>query len=211
MDILEYYKDFFNVNMDDVLKRRATYDENSVKTATKEYIGEIIIKKYGLFDILFPNNNGYKKVCSKKLQKCGCDYEVFLNNDNSVFIDLKSLVGENYDMKPRDYRDNVLHDEGKKGVAIEVYQYGIFTNVSKMTDYILYTLCDKDGISYCLIPYESVEKLTKKYVIHMGIFPQEKYTMQYSFNKTGIYIKYPVDVKYLFKRKKIKKIKIIAH
>lgn len=209
MDILEYYKDLLEIDMEQVLQRRATYNEASIKTATKEAIGEKIIKKYNLFDIIFPNNTGFRRITSEKLQKCGCDYEVFFENNTSVYIDLKSLVGEKYEMKAKDYRDNILHDEGKKGVAIEVYQYGIFTNVGKMTDYFLYTICDSDGISYCLIPYDEILRLTKKYVIHMGIFPTEKYMMQYSFNGTGIYIKYPVDVSFLFKKKKIKKIKAV--
>lgn len=212
MDYFEHYCEIFGIDKKKAVAKAVYLSDNGIRTAMKEMIGEGIIKKYNLFNVIFPDNIGYKKVTSKKLQKCGCDYQIFFQDKKSVFIDLKSLVGNDYDMVDKDYRDggHHEHDENTKGIALEIYQNGIFTNVNKLTDYFLYTICDKDGISYCLISYKKVFDVCKKYIIHMGVVPINEFTMYKSNNNTGLYIKYPVHVKRIESdatTKKVKKIK----
>jgi hypothetical protein len=191
-EIFEHYLDLLGVDEQSAVKRMLVPCENALRTAKKEIIGEKVIKKYDLINRIFPENTGFKKVLSEKLQKCGCDYEVFFNKE-SIYLDLKSLVGEDYDMKNKDYRDGLEHDnQGKKGIALEIYQNGIFTNVNKLTDYFIYTICDKDGIFYYPISYKKVVDICKKYIIHMGVVPVNEYTMYQSNNGTGLYIKYPI-------------------
>lgn len=191
-DIFEHYLDLLDVNEQSAVNCMIFPNDNALRTAKKEMIGKKVIKKYDLINRIFPENTGFRKVSSKKLQKCGCDYEVFFD-DKSIYLDLKSLVGEDYDMKDKDYRDGLEHDnQGKKGIVLEIYQNGIFTNVNKLTDFFIYTICDKDGISYCVISYKKVVEICKKYIIHMGVVPVNEYTMYQSNNGTGLYIKYPI-------------------
>lgn len=211
MNTLDYYTSKYNIDIAKAEKRRLVQTENGTRTQLKEMLGEEIIKRYHLFDTLFPNNIGYKKVTNRKLQLAGADYEVYIEGQNDpVYIDLKSTVGPNYSMNEEDF-DEVEPTEDlkiRKAAALEVYQNKIFTNnAGKITDYFLYIICDDSGVYFSLLSFNSVRNTCLKhkddYIIKDGVghlkqhYPFKRYI---SNNGTGVYIKYPVITTQLERR-----------
>lgn len=204
MDYLDLYAQTFGITTEKAEKHRLVENENGTRTAKKELIGEAIIKKYHIFDKLFPNNNGFKKISDKKHQKAGVDYEVYLGDD-TIYIDLKSLVGPAYTMAPEDYADNDIDEPVKKAVALEVYQNHIFTNSKgKLTDYFLFTIADKDGIFYYLMSYDTARSICMEHIhkyrnveidgtVYAKAVTDGRYKLYTSNNGSGEYIKVPVD------------------
>ena len=174
----------------------------SVNTTDKEKIGQDIIKQYHLWDILFPNNTGYKKVTNKKLQLSGVDYIVYDALGNSIYVDLKSCVGTDYTMHKEDYVNIPSRMFISKGIPLEVYQNSDFTYTKgKLTDYLLFIIKDDSGIYYYNMKYEDARNITKAYMKKITIvdgiayerFPLNNiYAVHTSNNKSGSYIKYPV-------------------
>lgn len=176
--------------------------ENAVITAAKELVGEAIIKRYDLWDMLFPNNVGYKAIRGKKLQKAGVDFEIFLEDGTSVYVDLKSNLGPDYHMTQKDIKLNATPDQlNDMGLVIELYQNGIWTNSSsKLTDYQLHVTYQDDGIYFALVPYEYImkealkhKKTYKDYGEFCKVYWPGDYVAHISNNGSGVYIKIPYD------------------
>ena len=74
-----------------------------MNTTDKEKVAEKAIKETRIFDIFFPDNIGYKKISQKKMQLAGVDYEIYLPNGETVYIDLKTGIGSDYSMKSEDF------------------------------------------------------------------------------------------------------------
>lgn len=197
MDYLEHYRKMYNLDYSKAEKRALVKNENGTRTALKEMIGEAIIKESRLFDLFFPDNIGFKKISSKKLQKAGADYEVYLSDNQTVYVDLKSLVGPDYTMYPDDYVSPKRIIKDQKAIVVEIYQNDLFTNYSsKMTDFVLYTIADSTGVYAYLVPYKAVVDLSKehkaKYIVEGDIAKrvQSGYLKWYTSNNgSGIYIK----------------------
>lgn len=126
INITDFYTKMFNIT-DKMAEKAAIYkSESGYKTAKKELIGDAVIRKYNLFDSLFPNNLGYKKISKKtkedkEKQLAGIDYEVY-TEEGVINVDLKSLVGQNYNMTLKDYYNPEDFKADTKGVVIEIYQ-----------------------------------------------------------------------------------------
>lgn len=207
MDEYTHYLNEFGISLDKAKKRALVKDEKGIKTAAKEMIGEAVIKKFNLFNKIYPNSIGYRKVTNKKLQKAGADYEVFFEDEDPVYVDLKSSVGLNYDMdKEKDF-DIVEPTEDllkRKGAPIEIYQdtngmkVFTFTN-GKVTDTVLFIFCDKDGISFCNMDYTEVRNFALKHKddyekrdVDFVMKKRYPFKRQRSGNGTGIFAKCPV-------------------
>lgn len=172
-----------------------------MNTTDKEKVAEKAIKETKIFDIFFPDNIGYKKITTKKMQLAGVDYEIYLPNGETVYIDLKTGIGPDYSMKPADFVEERRIIGRMPAVAVELYQYDIFTNTKgKLTDYFLYYIQDNFGAAFYLFDYDTIRNVSvehkKKVVIENGKGKEVisgKYTPYTSFNGTGIYIKVPVE------------------
>lgn len=212
INITDFYAKMFNIT-DKMAEKAAIYkSESGYKTAKKELIGDAVIRKYNLFDSLFPNNLGYRKISKKtkedkEKQLAGIDYEVY-TEEGVINVDLKSLVGQNYNMTLKDYYNPEDFKADTKGVVIEIYQNDIFTNSNdKRTDVMLYTICDEDGIYYSAIRYQDIQKISEQHTIIQkmnkdGTFDKKvngKYFHHISFNGTGVYIKAAARTKQLYK------------
>lgn len=203
----EFYFTKFDVDLERAKKRALVKNENGMITAATEMCGEKYIKESHLFDLLFPDNIGWKKVTSKKLQKSGADYEIYFEyNDSfsSLYIDIKVCIGPNYNMSSDDYNQPTrLCQPVKKGVPVEIYQNDIFTfSKGKLTDYVLYIIMDEDGIFYKLFSYDEIRKIClehkKEFDLRGGtatIVNKGKYKWHKSNNGSGIYIKIPITNK----------------
>lgn len=204
MDYLEVYRNRFNIKWEAAQEAALLKTENGARTACKEMIGDAVIKQYHLFDKLFPDNIGYKKVTNKDLQLAGADYEVYVNENTTTYIDLKSCVGPDYSMKPEDFDMVEATDEllARDGIPIEIYQNGEFTNSKcKITSFMLYVICDVKGVRYCLVPYNEIRNFSLRHkdayiidkennIAHLEKhYPFTRYT---SNNGSGIYAKKPV-------------------
>lgn len=197
--VVETLKESLNITEEEIRKNTLVDTRNGWRTSLKELIGNALIKKYNIFDKLIPNNVGYKKILNKKLQKSGCDFEVFLDDDTSIYVDLKSLIGEDYSMVETDLVDLPVKS-GEKGIVVEIYQNDIFTNAGyKMTDKVLYIICDKHGIIACLCDYKEIVDISKRHKGNLAVdngvaFRKQtgEYKWHQSNNGSGIYIKVPV-------------------
>lgn len=166
-------------------------------TKEKEKIGEQLLRKEHLIDYFFPENIGHKKISTKKLQLAGVDYEVYLPNNEIVYIDLKVCIGSDYSMKAKDYVAPTRVSGRRTAIPLEIYQNGIFTNTKgKLTDYFLYIVIDDYGKSIWLVPYEKVRDICLKHrktaTYENGILKTKwngTQTVYTSFNGTGQYIK----------------------
>ena len=196
-----YFKKF-DIDKTKAEKRALVKNDNGITTAMTEMLGEKIIKQFHIFDELFPENIGYKKVVSKKFQKAGVDYEVY-NENETLYIDIKVCVGPDYSMNADDF-NNTSDVLESKAVPIEIYQNNVFTNTKgKLTDYMLYIIADNSGISYLLLSYEDVMKISMDHKRQIEYFYTEKgkiakyinkgaYKWHTSNNGSGIYIKFPI-------------------
>lgn len=168
---------------------------NSVKTALKEKVGEAVIEKYDLWNVLFPGNIGVEKVTDKKRQKMGLDFIVTMPNER-IGIDLKSLVGE-FHMEVEDFKDMPTRNDLKQfGASYEVSQLGKFsTGPDKKNKYFLYTLVGTWGIRYALIPKVEVEAECCKYwnTGRNKLYGTGKYNTRTSNNGTGVYVMIPTN------------------
>lgn len=205
MTTKEYYFNKWNIDRTKAEKRALVKNENGVKTAMTEMLGEAIIKHFNLWEVLFPDNNGWKKITAKKMQKAGVDYEVYSSTNETIYIDIKVCVGPDYSMKDEDFNGTPTRLIRSAAVPIEIYQNEVFTNTKgKLTDYLLYIIAEDRGISYCLMPYEDVVNISlqhkKQYELqdsvngrvavltNKGAFKWHK-----SNNGSGTYIKFPVN------------------
>lgn len=202
-DLTEELAEYFNVTDEQAKKYAVKKDAPGIRVAKKELIGEAYIKKEHIFDILFPNNIGFKKITNKKLQKAGADYIIFLPNDENVYIDIKSCIGKDYTMKTEDYVKPTRVIKGQDAIPVEIEQYGVFSNFSsKITDFILYLLFDESGMRYYLVDYHNVivpisKEHKGKIVVKDGKAYKEqtgKYKWHFSKNGTGLFIKVPAKL-----------------
>ena len=69
----QYFTEF-NIDLDKAKKRALVNTENGMVTAATEMLGEAIIRKFKLWNELFPNYQSVKKATSKKNQKEGIDF-----------------------------------------------------------------------------------------------------------------------------------------
>ena len=202
MTTKEIYFKKFDIDRTKAEKRALVKNDNGITTTMTEMLGEKIIKQFHIFDELFPENTGYKKVVSKKFQKAGVDYEVY-NENETLYIDIKVCVGPDYSMNADDF-NNTSDVLESKAVPIEIYQNNVFTNTKgKLTDYMLYIIADNSGISYLLLSYEDVMKISMEHKRQIEYFYTEKgkiakyinkgaYKWHTSNNGSGIYIKFPI-------------------
>lgn len=199
MTTKEAYFEKFEIDREKAVRRAIVKTPNGITTAMTEMLGEKIIKVFSLWDRLFPENNGYKRATSKKMQKSGVDFEIFTDN-GSIYIDLKVCVGPDYSMSLEDYNTELANFEESKAIPVEIYQNGIFTNSNgKLTDYMLYIIADSKGISYLLISYKEIQKISyehRKQVENLGttarLVNKGQYKWHKSNNGTGIYVKVPI-------------------
>lgn len=166
------------------------------RTTAKEKWGEKVIKENRLWDKLFPENLGYKKITNKKEQKLGVDFKIHTETGD-VNVDIKVLIGPDY----------------SEGLPVEVYQRPVreadipssytFTNrSSKLTDWIVYIVLDKIGFRVYKIPYSVIHAESVKYKFHYEEVMTNKGlctkcikdpALQKSFNGTGYYVKVMFD------------------
>ena len=173
-----------------------TNQPSSERTTAKEKWGEKAIKENHLWDILFPNNLGFKKITDKRQQKLGVDFKIHTETGD-VNVDIKVLIGSNY----------------TEGLPVEIYQRPvreadvpssyIFTNrSSKLTDWMMYIVLDKVGFRVYKIPYDIVRTVSLKYKWHFEEVMTNKGlcykcikdpALQKSFNGTGYFVKINFD------------------
>lgn len=201
----------FDISVEEAEKNMV--HKNGLITAATELAGDKCIKKFNLWEVLFPGFISVKKIKDKKLQKLGIDYTLVDKDGNTINVDLKCLIGESYTMDPaKDYIDiPPRSDLKKKGLTLEIDQKNksgtwIFTNSGiKKTDYLLYIIMDKDGIFYYLLPFKEANKICMEYrpyytiniegkAVKTYINESSKYKVHLSNNKSGHFIKVPYDV-----------------
>lgn len=189
----------FNIDMETAKRRALVPGENAIITAATEMVGEKLLKKYNIFDKLFPNNTGYKKITNKKQQKAGVDYVVF-NGDDETYIDIKVCVGPDYSIKPEDFNNQPQRLISSVAVPVEIYQNNVFTNVKgKLTDYVLYLIIDQSGYYFYMISYDELRQISLEHkIVHEvdnNVIVKRnkgKYKWHTSNNGSGCYIKIPV-------------------
>lgn len=172
------------------------------RTTAKEKWGEKVIKENHLWDILFPNNLGWKKITDKRQQKLGIDFKIHTESED-INVDIKVCVGFNY----------------TEGLPLEIYQRPVseadipssysFTNrSSKLTDFIVYLVLDNAGFRVYKIPYSVIHAESVKYkwrtvevMSNRGLcYRLEKPSeLQKSWNGTGYFVKinfedYSIDI-----------------
>ncbi len=206
-DIKKTYFEKFSIDLEKAEKKALLKNnENAIITAATEMCGDKYIKKEHLFDKLFPENIGYKKETRIKQQKAGCDYVIYMPNNEELYIDIKVCIGPNYNMTEDDYNDKNDYIEAiekgiPKGVPIEIYQNSNFTfSKGKLTDYVLFIIMDNDGIVYSLINYDKVHKIAlehkKQWDTRGGsatLINKGKMKWHRSNNGSGIFIKYQLN------------------
>ena len=175
-------------------------------TKDKELMAMSKIKQYNVFNILFPENEGFKIVKNKREQLMGLDYIIYLP-DGEYGIDLKSLIGPCYESESVDYREPTHVVANTPAIVIEIEQYTKghgwrFTNhENKATDGVLYYVKDNKREYFMLVDYKEIMDLSyehKKTLIKDESTGYYKYQengrfVQYtSFNNTGKYIRVPI-------------------
>ena len=218
-EIKQKYFDEFNIDLDKAKKRALVNSENGMITAATEMLGEAIIKKYRLWNELFPNYQSVKKATSKKNQTDGIDYFITEEDNNVVNVDIKVCCGPDFSFnKDYCYRNpecyhTVKPTEGtiSKQAPIELKQNGNRTFTSrKKTDYILFIFADTNGISYMSISYDKIlnivdecisryEDVKDEHGLTRRNYNDERglYKHYTSNNGSGEYICYPVVAKIL--------------
>lgn len=214
----QYFTEF-NIDLDKAKKRALVNTENGMVTAATEMLGEAIIRKFKLWNELFPNYQSVKKATSKKNQTEGIDFFITEEDGNVVNIDIKVCCGPDFSFnkdycyrKPECYR-TVEPAEGtiNKQAPIELKQNGARTFTSrKKTDYILFIFADTYGISYANLSYENVlnivdecisryEDVKDEHGFTRKVFNEERgpYKHYTSNNGSGEYVCHPVVAKIL--------------
>lgn len=218
MNTKNIYFTEFNINVNEAKKNALLHSQNAVTTAATELLGEAIIKKYRLWNALFPNYKSVKKATSKKNQKEGIDFFITTEDDTVYTVDLKVCCGPDYTAGQRCYKEPTrlikLPDGYVLNAApIELTQNNIRTfTSSKKTDFLLFIFADNNGISYTLIDYitilnvvdEHIDKLvTEKNGLKQRVAVEKNrgslvhYT---SNNGSGVYVLLPVKSIILTKR-----------
>ena len=183
----------FNIDLEKARKRALVNSENGMITAATEMLGEAIIRKFRLWNQIFPNYQSVKKATSKRNQLDGIDYFVTLEDDTVVNVDLKICCGPSFSLDK-----NQCYKEPEKQRAlssmnqapIELKQNGFRTFTSrKKTDYLLFIFADGNGISYANLAYDDVLKIVDENIKDKGI-----YLHHISNNKSGEYICCPVAI-----------------
>lgn len=206
-EIKQAYFEKFEIDIEKAEKKALLKNnENAIITAATEMCGDMYIKKEHLFDVIFPDNIGYKKETRKKFQKAGVDYIVYLPDNEELYVDIKVCIGQNYNMVEDDYNDKndyiqAIKDGIPKGVPIELYQNNNFTfSKGKLTDYVLFIIMDSDGITYSLLDYDKVHKIAlehkKQWDTRGGsatLVNKGRMKWHRSGNGSGIYIKWPIN------------------
>lgn len=166
------------------------------RTTSKEKWGEKAIKENHLWDILFPNNLGHKKITDKRQQKLGVDFKIHTESGD-INVDIKVLIGPDY----------------TEGLPIEIYQrptreadvpssYTFTNRSSKLTDWMVYIVLDRNGFRVYKIPYSVIHAESLKYKWHFEEVMTNKglsykcikdEALQKSFNGTGYYVKINFD------------------
>ena len=193
---LNNLKYIYNIDDETIAKRALVDSENGRKTALKELIGEAVIKRFTLWNRLFPNYQSVKKITSKKNQKDGIDFMVTTEDGTIYNIDLKSLVG-NYEWDGTERSDGKTFEQDVIRAPIELRQNGIFTNTSsKKTDYLLYIWTDPDTAqsTYSLLDYKMISDVSykcDKVVCENKKVEPLPYIHHTSNNGTGEYILFP--------------------
>ena len=184
--VLEELIQKYKITDEQIKKNALKEDYGSMKCSAKELIGNTIFKEN--FKQLFPKAESVKKCSSKRKQLAGIDFFVINDDYSDLNIDIKCCIGDDYDMKIDDY---IHHEDFKevKGVPVEISQNGDFTNTEdKETDYMVYIICDKDGINIYMFYYNDISLLLSN-----KEFWGPKYAIHTSFNGTGRYYKLPVS------------------
>ena len=192
-DIKKRYFTEFNIDLEKARKRALVNSENGMITSATEMLGEAIIRKFRLWNRLFPNYQSVKKATSKRNQRDGIDFFVTLEDDTVINIDIKICCGPSFSLdKNQCYKE----PEKQRVIAslnqapIELKQNGFRTFTSrKKTDYLLFIFADSNGISYAILEYDDVLKIVDENIKDNGI-----YLHHISNNKSGEYICYPVAV-----------------
>ena len=183
--------------MERARKRALVASENGMITAATEMLGEAIIRKFRLWNEIFPNYQSVKKATSKRNQKDGIDFFVTLEDDTVVNVDIKICCGPSFSLDK-----NQCYKEPEKQRAlpsmnqapIELKQNGFRTFTSrKKTDYLLFIFADGNGVSYANLDYDDVLKIVDENIKDKGI-----YLHHISNNKSGEYICCPVAISKLF-------------
>lgn len=193
---LNNLKYIYNIDDETIAKRALVDSENGRKTALKELIGEAVIKRFTLWNRLFPNYQSVKKITSKKNQKDGIDFMVTAEDGTVYNVDLKSLVG-NYEWDGTERSDGKTFEQDVIRAPIELRQNGIFTNFpSKRTDYPLYIWTDPDTAqsTYSLLDYKMISDISykcDKVVCENKKMEPLPYIHHTSNNGTGEYILFP--------------------
>ena len=213
----QYFTEF-NIDLDKAKKRALVCSENGIVTAATEMLGEAIIRKFKLWNELFPNYQSVKKATSKKNQIEGIDFFITKEDGTVVNIDIKVCCGSDFSFNkdycyrnPECYRTvKVVKGTINKQAPIELKQNGVRTFTSrKKTDYILFIFADTYGISYANLSYEKILTIVDgciskyNYVNEHGfvrkVFNEERgpYKHYTSNNGSGEYVCYPVVAKIL--------------
>lgn len=170
----------YSIDETDIAPHVLVNTDNGWTTAAKECAAIKMMNENKVLSHFFGDCH-YKWVTDKETQLSGIDLIV----DDSINIDLKSLIGNAYTLTSD---DNPFWD-GKYTpcIVVELYQNGVFTNTKdKKTDYVLYYVGDKIEDKFILVDYAEIKRIsnielfTKKHVWHT------------SNNGTGIYIKVPL-------------------
>ena len=160
----------FKVTEEMAQHRALVNSDNGRRTAMKELIGEKAIKRYNVWERLFPGYTSVKRCTSVKLQKSGVDFIV----DEDTFIDIKVDIGPNY--------ENII--------PVEIRQNKCFTMLSsKKTDYILHIIVDDFKRRAVLIDYQWLAKLAHKVAVCQVNHQEIPFQIFTSNNGTGEYIK----------------------
>lgn len=213
-NIKQRYFSEFNIDMDKAKKRALVNTENGMITAATEMLGEEIIRKFSLWNTLFPNYQSVKKVTSKKNQREGVDYFITDEEGTLYNIDIKVCCGPNFNFdKDYCYRNPECYHTVKtvegtinKQAPIELKQNGNRTFVSrKKTDYILFIFADTSGISYAIISYDNVLDIVDECISRYEDIKDERGLPRRSYNEergpykhyisnngSGEYVCYPV-------------------
>ena len=196
-EIKKRYFTEFNIDLEKARKRALVNSENGMITAATEMLGEAIIRKFRLWNRLFPNYQSVKKATSKRNQKDGIDYFVTLEDDTVINIDIKVCCGPDFSLdKNQCYKEpekqRTLSSMNQAPIELKQNGFRTFTN-RKKTDYLLFIFADCNGISYANLAYDDVLKIVDENIKDKGI-----YLHHISNNKSGEYICCPVAISKLF-------------
>lgn len=171
----------YDLTEDDIAPHVLVNTDNGWRTAAKECAALKVMNENKVLSHFFGDCH-YKWITNIDVQKSGIDMIV----DDSINIDLKSLIGPAYTITDD---DNPFWD-GKymPCIVIELYQNGVFTNTNnKKTDYVLYCVMDEIEEKFILVDYNEIKRIsaTEVYI--------KKHVWHESKNKSGIYIKVPIS------------------